>query len=471
MATGLTHLRRLCFVAETQFALGSRLRSSLFLLALLGPSFAIAVKSVKIATALALADSTNPLAFQRAVVLDPDNDEIQDRVGNVTFFWATQPNQIRGLEHLRRATQLNPYCAVCLAHLALACESTRDYTCVQRGFERALALTPMSPSIHWVAANAYLRIGRVDDALAQFRTLLELVSRIRPSSAGSEYIQSTFRLCLRVVDNPQAIAERVLPAGSDPALELQFVSFLSTHGQLEQAYPVWARVVAHRSRFPFSLAQPYLDQLMKAGDYEKAKAVWWDLQGLGIVGQPQTRDGDELIFNGGFEQAPLDSGFDWRSWEDLYPSVEFSDSTAHQGARCLRIDFTVKHNDSYEPVFQSVPVVPGQSYALSAYVRSKDITSDSGPRLRVLDPNHPEALDQSTDGTVGTTGWHRLSIAFSTGAETRLVRISVWRPRSRSFPFEISGTFWLDDVSLKLAPQASKGGSVDPGSNARRSIS
>ena len=467
MTTWLTHLRQLFFVGEIQFTLRSRFWSSLFLLALLAPSFAIAAKSVKIASALALADSTNPSALQRAVALDPENDEIQDRVGNVTFFWATQPNEIQGLEHLRRATRLNPYCAVCFAHLASACESTGDYMCVRRGFERALVLTPMSPSIHWVAANAYLRIGRVDDALAQFRTLLELASGIRPSSAGSAYIQSTFRLCLRVVDDPQAIAERVLPAGSDPALELQLISFLSTNGQLEHAYPVWTRVVGHGSRFPFSLAKPYLDQLMNAGQYENAEGVWRDLEHLGIVEQPE-KGSDELVFNGGFEQTPLDSGFDWRSWDELYPSPEFSDSTAHHGARCLRVNFTVKRNDSYEPVFQSVPVRPEQSYVLSAYVRSKDITSESGPRLRVLDPAHPEALDQSTDGTVGTTGWHRVSLTFSTGADTRLVRISVWRPRSRSFPFEISGTFWLDDVSLKLAPQATAESSGDPRSNARR---
>jgi len=71
MATWLTHLRRLFFVGEIQFTLRSRFWSSLFLLALLAPSFAVAVKSVKIATALALADSTNPSALQRAVVLDP----------------------------------------------------------------------------------------------------------------------------------------------------------------------------------------------------------------------------------------------------------------------------------------------------------------------------------------------------------------------------------------------------------------
>ncbi|MGH9454118.1 MAG: hypothetical protein ACRD2O_09145, partial [Terriglobia bacterium] len=39
---------------------------------------------------------------------------------------------------------------------------------------------------------------------------------------------------------------------------------------------------------------------------------------------------------------------------------------------------------------------------------------------------------------------------FSTGPQTNLVKISVWRQPSRAYPFEISGTFWLGSVSLKL---------------------
>jgi len=29
-----------------------------------------------------------------------------------------------------------------------------------------------------------------------------------------------------------------------------------------------------------------------------------------------------------------------------------------------------------------------------------------------------------------------------------VVRLSLWRPRGRAFPTEISGSFWLDAVSL-----------------------
>ena len=44
---------------------------------------------------------------------------------------------------------------------------------------------------------------------------------------------------------------------------------------------------------------------------------------------------------------------------------------------------------------------------------------------------------------------HQVTIEFTSGLQTHAVRVSVWRPRSRVFPMEISGSFWLDAVSLR----------------------
>ena len=118
------------------------------------------------------------------------------------------------------------------------------------------------------------------------------------------------------------------------------------------------------------------------------------------------------------------------------------------GGRVLRIDFTVAHNADDEPIFQIVPVAPGQTYVLKTYERSEGITSDSGPRLRVTDPQCPQCLDAVTDGATGTTPWREASVRFTAGA-TPVIRISVWRPRSRSFPMDISGRAWFDGIALQ----------------------
>jgi hypothetical protein len=158
---------------------------------------------------------------------------------------------------------------------------------------------------------------------------------------------------------------------------------------------------------------------------------------------------DNLVFNGDFEQSPLNAGFDWRAVPTTYLAVDFSATGAYHGAYCLRVDFTVSRNDEYEPVYQIVPVLPDHAYRLEAFVRSQDITSDTGPCLRVRDTQPAGFADAISETTVGTTPWHPVRLSFSTGAQTRAVRLSFWRPRSRVFPTEISGTAWLDEVSLR----------------------
>jgi hypothetical protein len=194
---------------------------------------------------------------------------------------------------------------------------------------------------------------------------------------------------------------------------------------------------------------PYLERLIALGRIEEAVNVWQDLERLGIVKTFEAKEKGNLVFNGDFEQPPLDAGFDWRAGPTTYLAVDFSAPGAYHGACCLRVDFLVSRNDEYEPLYQIVPVLPHHAYTLEAFVRSEDITSDTGPCLRVSDTQSGGFPDAISETTVGTTPWHPVRLSFLTGPQTRAVRLSFWRPRSRVFPTEISGTAWLDAVSLK----------------------
>jgi hypothetical protein len=124
---------------------------------------------------------------------------------------------------------------------------------------------------------------------------------------------------------------------------------------------------------------------------------------------------------------------------------------AQSGRRALGVDFTIPQNADYDLLYQFVPVEPNHTYELSAFFKAQGITSDSGPRLRVLDPRCQACLDVATDGPTGTTDWRRVNKQFSTGPTTDMIRLSLWRPRSRTYPTEIAGQLWLDDVSLVKA--------------------
>jgi hypothetical protein len=335
---------------------------------------------------------------------------------------------------------LNPNKGDYWQDLASACESVDENACADQALQRALVLSPMVPMVWWAAGNHYLRVGRPEAALPCFHRLLEL---------NPDYAAATFDLTLRAYGNPKMLLERVVGKGNDPRVVLAFADFMSANNEFDAAHQAWAQIADGGSSFPFVAVQPYLERLLANGRYQEAQAIWLQLERRGVIAKPADNQQGNLVFNGGFEQPTLGAGFDWRSQASPYTSVDFTDASPHEGTHCLRVDFPVGQNDEFEPAYQIVPVVANQAYTLAAYVRTRDITSDSGPRLRVTDPACPSCLDASTATTVGSTPWHTLTLRFSAGPQTQAVRVSVWRARSRVFPMEISGSFWLDTVSLR----------------------
>lgn len=401
---------------------------------------------------VAAASSRVP-ALQRALTLDPDNPDLENRLGLAYFYSPDHLNNVKALEHLRRATALNPHRSFYWSDLGQACESVGDKPCADRGFDEALKLSPMMPHLYWMAGNHYLSAGQPDTALARFHRLLEL---------SPNYAWSTFDTCLRALGDPDAVLRGVIAPDESVALKINYVVFLSGLGYDAVARRVWAATVTGSTAFAFDLARPYVEHTISSGRYEDAFRTWQDLERLGIV---TGREQDNLVFNGGFERAPLNAGFDWRYDQTPYDSVDFADPRGCEGVRCLRLDFTVASNLEFEPVFEYVPIAPGQEYVLTAHVRSQDITSDSGPRLRVSDPECHGCLEAASSMAVGTTPWHQVALTFSTSPQTRLIKLSVWRPPSRTFPFQIAGHFWLDAVLLKPMPLAQKTpGESPPGS-------
>ncbi|HEV2381480.1 MAG TPA: tetratricopeptide repeat protein [Terriglobia bacterium] len=418
--------------------LSFRRRVTLVLVTLL-PTLLFLFEAIRSTASLTLAESAARPALERAVALDPANAALENQLGLAVVTGPEDADPAASLRYFRRAVELSPDQAPYWADLGSACEATRDFACADQALARALRLAPMVPRLYWITANYHLRRSQPETALSLFRKLLEL---------DPQYAQPTFDVCLRVLNDPALIERQVLPGGKNPALGLAYAEFLSAQGESAAARQAWADAVRKGSRFQFSLVESYIERLIDSGQLEEAASAWSDLERLGVIGQP---DNGNLVFNGGFEREPLQSGFDWRDSVASYVAVDFAEPASSQGRRCLRLDF-MGTNADFEPVFQWVEVSSHQRYLLTAEARSESISSDSGPRLRVVDAGCPACLDAASDTVVGSTPWHRLSIEFETGSQTRLVKLSIWRPHSRTFPTEITGHFWLDAVRLTAEP-------------------
>ncbi len=395
---------------------------------------------IRLTMAAKLANSSYSADLREAIALDPTDPSLYNWLGVIHLYSLEDNDDVQAVTDFHRAIALNPHVPEFWLNLSSACESSGNRACAGEAIERAVDLSPMTPRLHWEAANYYLLAGRSELAWLEVRRLL----RLDPG-----YAAETFSLCYRAFRDPKLILDELFPGDSDPNLLLGYANFLLAHDEGDEAFHVWSRAASGPKPVSFKAAEPYLEQLIALQRYPDAVAVWNELLRRGSVPKPAPADPQNLVFNGGFERSPLNAGLDWRSRDVAYVSVDFGDPAPYQGSRCLRVDFRVGHNEEVEPVYQFIPVAANRSYLLKAFVRSDVITSDSGPRLRVQDPACPACLDGSTATTVGATPWHSVSLNFTTGAHTRVVRLSVWRPRSRSFPSEITGSFWLDDVAVK----------------------
>ncbi len=387
-------------------------------------------------------ESADVTRIARALCLEPGNPALHHRVGVLYRYpgWE-QGDAAAAIYHLRRATEISPHHAIYWSDLGSACVLAADFACAEAAFERATALAPRNARYAWERANYYFAVGQHDRGARELLRFLVL----EPEEANT-----AFALVARTVADPRFLWDKGL--GTLPATnaKLMYITFLDQAGHADVAAKLWSSVVADRPVISFAMAAPYLNHMIATGKYAQAGKVWRDLARLGTIAD----SGDNLIYNGDFSRTPLDGGFDWRRVSNPFVRVEFRDPGYRQG-RAASVEFTVPTNQEYDPLLQIVPVRPQTSYRLSAYVRSSELTSDAGPRLRVRQLECSSCADIVSPPTIGTSGWHQLTFDVATGPTTEALQISVWRPRSRSFPMDICGNFWISDMYLQVASGSS----------------
>lgn len=429
-----------CHGWSIEIKLNTRRRQLIFLLAILVPAGVFVAQVARITIAATLGESTDPARVQQAITLDPANPELHFNLGTL-YLWGATPDPAAALREMRTATELNGNSAKFWSGLAKAAYAADDRPTADRAYVRATELAPSRPVYAWEAGLNYVTTGRPTEALVYLRQFVKL---------QPQHATEAFELLFRQYGDPDLLWNGLANSSRDVAVQLACLDYLSANGAVDLAVKHWTEIAATRPDISLEKATPYLEKLLKANRYREAQTVWDYLESSGAIRHTKS-DHNELIFNGGFEQEPTNVGFDWRHGKQPFIALSFGDRISYSGARALRVDFTAPQNLEYEPLSQLIPVSPGQAYVLTAYARAEDITSDSGPCLRVVDPRCPTCLDTTTERLIGTSTWRRLQLQFTTSPTTEIVRVSLWRPRSRSFPMQISGRFWLDDVSLRPA--------------------
>lgn len=417
----------------------------LFLLPITVFSAVLGWETFRAARAVHDLDSISIPDLTKSLQRDPGNADLAHRLGSTYSIDPSEANLPEAVKYLRQAVQSNPRRWDYWIDLGIVCDETGDTACSDPAFERAAAINPKTPSILWASGNHYLLTNRPEMSFPVFRRLLIL---------DPNYLDSVLRLCFAATRDAQAIYTSVLPAGPDAFARFTFLKFLCAAADYETAMKIWAQMVAGPDPAPqVSVVKPFLDFLVDHNQIDDAEAVWSQLQSAGVILPGPPAGAANLLYNSRFETPPLNTGFDWNVSDSQDLEIDLADPSGHGGGKCLRAEFLVGRNADYDLVDQLILLKPDTRYRLSAWARSSNLTSDSGPRLRVAEVGCRDCPVRTSDATVGTTPWHSLEIEFLTQPQTRAARISFWRPRQQSQLRDITGTVWLDELKLEAVPE------------------
>jgi tetratricopeptide (TPR) repeat protein len=382
-----------------------------------------------------LQDQRNQQSLEASARLEPWDAQTHWLLGRYHFNGAQ--DQTRALTNFQRAVKLDPYEGRYWLDLAAAYEVANDPNASGAALERALRAEPTSPLIGWESANFFLAQNDTARALPLFRTAIQYGTR--------ERIQAAIGLCWRATRSVTQVVDQALPP--QPDAYFTFLEILTTQNETEPANELWRALTAQKLNFSVEKAFPYFDYLIRSQQIDQAEEVWRSLGQIDSKLLSETQS--NLISNGGFESEYLNGGFGWRDQPHSQVDVSLDTSQFHRGTRALRFAFMGPQLSDIG-VYQYISVRPNVTYHLSAFAKSEDIVSASGPRLVVEDFYNHQLLI-STDDLLGTSGWREWSADFVSGPQTRLLTLKVTRIPGNAL---IKGKFWLDDIHLSAVSTA-----------------
>lgn len=339
----------------------------------------------------------------------------------------------KSLSYIHQAIERNPLEQTYWINLAKIHDRLGEKKAFERALDNAIFVNPTGYQGRWVAGNLFLQGEDVPKALPHFSYLL----RYYPEQSSLVY-----DVWIKVVDDPDFLLEKLVP--EDASSLRSYLSYLYENNDSESAKKVWQKRASLRQKADRSETLRHIDFLISQNEFDEAMEVWkatLQEEGLSIP-----TDGN-LITNGSFEKEKiLGGGFDWKIADVKGAKVAFDRSVAFEGNSSIKITFDGKENVDFYHIHQIVSLIPNTDYSLKAYIRTKDITTKSGPKIEVYGIG--SAFHGSSESLVGDNDWKELSVAFRTAPQSHAGVVRVRREKTNKFDRLIFGTVWIDNVRL-----------------------
>lgn len=422
-----------------ELALTTPLRRGLFLAAVLLLAALLGYTSGRIWRAEHYAGRGDPASWERAAALEPGNADHWYRLGwyHQNDFASLDLEQATGF--YEQALARNPRSAAYWMDLAGAWEARGEIERAREAFDRARAAHPASGEVAWRFGNFLLRREELPAGFVEIRRALEL---------DPQLIRLGVALCWRAGGQPKEILESALP--HTVGARLLALEFFLSQQEIAAARAAWDAARQLGERIELRRAVGLVDALVGRTLLAEARAVWE--QAVAADSTVASEGPLPLVWDGDFSHEPLNGGFGWRVHSPEGVRVDFDETFFRSPPRSLRLRFDGTANVSFRHVWQIVPVEPNRWYRFSGYLRADGVSTDSGVRFWITDPQNQGALDVMTNNVVGTQPWALEEATFQTGPQTRLVRLELRRAQSRKLDNRLRGTVWVDAIALEPAP-------------------
>ncbi len=366
-------------------------------------------------------DSSNPVPFHKLAILHQWN--------------LLQVDLDASVRNFSKAIDRNPLEQEYWLGLARTFQRMGDSHAFEKALRNAILVFPTSYRGRWVAGNLLLQQGALEKSLPHFSYILSHYPN------RSRLVYEVWR---KAVD-PDFILERLIP--KDPASLHQHLAYLYEIGDKETAKKGWARLASLNYTPDRPQTVRHIEFLIASGDFSEAAPIWEAmLRAEGLFDASSKNP----ITNGGFErELILGGGFDWRIRSVSGVETSFDDSVAFEGNRSLKIDFDGNENVNFHHVYQIVALKPDTDYVLTAYMKTKAVTTKSGLRIEALGLG--PSFHEMSDVLIGDNGWTQLTVPFHTPVDSQGGIIRVRRQKTNKFDRFISGTVWIDNVQIREA--------------------
>ncbi len=340
-------------------------------------------------------------------------------------------------EDLAQATRLNPHYWRYWVDLARFQERVGDME-AERSYQKALALSPINGLYHWALFNFMLREGRIDEALVELEEAIELDEElwgpgldmlIRLSVDSARLLEiwpphrcATLFLIRDLIGrpNPDEARDQLLRELFDRMLEFE-------PGRMEELNGL---VSYWRAR--------------QAPD--EARGVWARYQRRMGTDSPEFATGQNLVWNGGFEQPQQSGELGWRFGSGEFLKVDQVAGLGHLSSTGLRVRIDGRIRSPSDVLATQYLLAPPGQYVLSCRYRSDDNKSDGKLQLTLLQTNGGPSTVLELEARASAQ-WSTLQapVTILTGADLRLQLDSALSRTGTGV------TLWLDDVQLTQA--------------------